>query len=108
VCICGYICYLLVLELVYRMYIKIICVYKFFLKAEDGIRDRNVTGVQTCALPILKKPLEAFKSFLGAFKLFSGSLMPKSNLKRECPSTRSDFFLAKMHFVLHGFPNGVR
>src|SRR5699024_12026209 len=25
----------------------------FFFKAEDGIRDRNVTGVQTCALPIL-------------------------------------------------------
>src|SRR5699024_1039524 len=25
----------------------------FFLRAEDGIRDRNVTGVQTCALPIL-------------------------------------------------------
>src|SRR5699024_12171689 len=24
----------------------------FFFKAEDGIRDRNVTGVQTCALPI--------------------------------------------------------
>src|SRR5699024_11760157 len=23
-----------------------------FLQAEDGIRDRNVTGVQTCALPI--------------------------------------------------------
>src|SRR6266704_2902007 len=23
-----------------------------FLRAEDGIRDRNVTGVQTCALPI--------------------------------------------------------
>src|SRR5699024_8447504 len=26
------------------------CVY--FMQAEDGIRDRNVTGVQTCALPI--------------------------------------------------------
>src|SRR5699024_11983928 len=26
----------------------------FFFQAEDGIRDRNVTGVQTCALPILK------------------------------------------------------
>src|SRR5699024_11259568 len=26
----------------------------FFLQAEDGIRDRNVTGVQTCALPIYK------------------------------------------------------
>src|SRR5699024_11541331 len=24
-----------------------------FFQAEDGIRDRNVTGVQTCALPIL-------------------------------------------------------
>src|SRR5699024_12145532 len=24
----------------------------FFFQPEDGIRDRNVTGVQTCALPI--------------------------------------------------------
>src|SRR6202046_4354045 len=30
-----------------------ICALKSFLfQAEDGIRDRNVTGVQTCALPI--------------------------------------------------------
>src|SRR5699024_1877164 len=27
-------------------------VYSFFFQAEDGIRDRIVTGVQTCALPI--------------------------------------------------------
>src|SRR5207249_8246790 len=27
----------------------------FFFQAEDGIRDRNVTGVQTCALPILAR-----------------------------------------------------
>src|SRR5699024_11336827 len=27
--------------------------------AEDGIRDRNVTGVQTCALPILEVPAAA-------------------------------------------------
>src|SRR5207249_8411673 len=27
----------------------------FFFQAEDGIRDRNVTGVQTCALPIFYK-----------------------------------------------------
>src|SRR5699024_11768858 len=26
--------------------------YVFFFQAVDGIRDRNVTGVQTCALPI--------------------------------------------------------
>src|SRR5438067_11668275 len=25
--------------------------FVFFFQAEDGIRDRNVTGVQTCALP---------------------------------------------------------
>src|SRR5207248_5194134 len=25
----------------------------FFCQAEDGIRDRTVTGVQTCALPII-------------------------------------------------------
>src|SRR3712207_4219862 len=28
--------------------------YLFFFQAEDGIRDIGVTGVQTCALPILK------------------------------------------------------
>src|SRR5690606_40091190 len=27
--------------------------YIFFFQAEDGIRDFHVTGVQTCALPIL-------------------------------------------------------
>src|SRR5699024_12145752 len=31
-------------------------VFVFFFQAEDGIRDRNVTGVQTCALPILEAP----------------------------------------------------
>src|SRR5207249_7100160 len=29
--------------------------FSFFFQAEDGIRDRNVTGVQTCALPIYYK-----------------------------------------------------
>src|SRR5699024_12007855 len=28
-----------------------------FFQAEDGIRDRNVTGVQTCALPIYRVQL---------------------------------------------------
>src|SRR5207237_6886729 len=28
-------------------------VFCFFFQAEDGIRDSSVTGVQTCALPIL-------------------------------------------------------
>src|SRR2546430_2844413 len=29
----------------------------FFFQAEDGIRDSTVTGVQTCALPILRDRL---------------------------------------------------
>src|SRR3989449_8105993 len=33
----------------------------FFFQAEDGIRDVAVTGVQTCALPILT-PMQAIKS----------------------------------------------
>src|SRR2546430_9082040 len=28
----------------------------FFFQAEDGIRDLTVTGVQTCALPISRRP----------------------------------------------------
>src|SRR5690349_21958908 len=28
----------------------------FFFQAEDGIRDLYVTGVQTCALPIYRRP----------------------------------------------------
>src|SRR5699024_2467732 len=31
---------------------KYFFIFFFFFQAEDGIRDRNVTGVQTCALPI--------------------------------------------------------
>src|SRR3989441_9871535 len=33
--------------------------YFFFFQAEDGIRDKLVTGVQTCALPILARPCAA-------------------------------------------------
>src|SRR2546430_12373936 len=34
---------------------SVIRVLFFFFQAEDGIRDLTVTGVQTCALPILLK-----------------------------------------------------
>src|SRR5687767_1428958 len=32
---------------------------RFFFQAEDGIRDKLVTGVQTCALPILSDSIES-------------------------------------------------
>src|SRR5437667_11317595 len=34
------------------MSVYLIFYFFFFFQAEDGIRDRDVTGVQTCALPI--------------------------------------------------------
>src|SRR5437773_6676930 len=34
----------------------------FFFQAEDGIRDRDVTGVQTCALPISRGSISAWRA----------------------------------------------
>ena len=36
----------------------------FFFQAEDGIRDRLVTGVQTCALPIWRRGDDSLVSYL--------------------------------------------
>src|SRR2546430_4350609 len=36
-----------------ELYLVVLCSFFFFFQAEDGIRDLTVTGVQTCALPIL-------------------------------------------------------
>src|SRR5207249_6997409 len=41
-----------VLLLSYLLLFRVRFFLFFFFQAEDGIRDRNVTGVQTCALPI--------------------------------------------------------
>src|SRR5437868_11373306 len=46
-----------------------ICLFVFFFfQAEDGIRDRNVTGVQTCALPISFSGGEEFTNNLKVLK----------------------------------------
>src|SRR5256885_11983692 len=41
----------------------------FFFQAEDGIRDYKVTGVQTCALPILF--LDADHDAIGFHEIFN-------------------------------------
>src|SRR5699024_4206541 len=48
----SFVCFVICLLLI----VFFLCFF-FFFQAEDGIRDRNVTGVQTCALPILLKEL---------------------------------------------------
>src|SRR5687767_1731311 len=41
-----------------------ICFFFFFFQAEDGIRDKLVTGVQTCALPIWPGNVRQLKNCL--------------------------------------------
>src|SRR5256885_12029154 len=53
----------------------------FFFQAEDGIRDYKVTGVQTCALPILKGEgpnhlRRAAEHLVPSLKEFGASLGP--------------------------------
>src|SRR5690606_17901821 len=44
----------------------------FFFQAEDGIRDFHVTGVQTCALPILIYAQTGSMSFAGIGRALTG------------------------------------
>src|SRR5699024_11384301 len=73
--------------------------YFFFFQAEDGIRDRNVTGVQTCALPIYSltyrgyavQDLAARKSFEEvAWLLLHGELPDSAELTRFQEAERSE------------------
>src|SRR2546429_6580542 len=49
----------------WSMYVLWYDIFVFFFQAEDGIRDVAVTGVQTCALPILKWPVHQARGVLG-------------------------------------------
>src|SRR5260370_12516657 len=54
----------------------------FFFQAEDGIRDSSVTGVQTCALPILK-PAVRFKVPLGGTTKFVDAVFGEREFSNE-------------------------
>src|SRR2546425_13347798 len=49
----------------------------FFFQAEDGIRDKLVTGVQTCALPISRRDFLP-EAGLGGARRGDGSLRSRS------------------------------
>src|SRR5258708_39033457 len=52
----------------------------FFFQAEDGIRDDLVTGVQTCALPILTDKNSGVGPF---FRVAGGEIPPEDRLNTE-------------------------
>src|SRR5215813_15107120 len=47
----------------------------FFFQAEDGIRDADVTGVQTCALPILNEYHNRLQPFEQEYEVAPGVLV---------------------------------
>src|SRR5687767_15419241 len=49
----------------------LLILFFFFFQAEDGIRDKLVTGVQTCALPILVVPSSISLAMRGEFFITS-------------------------------------
>src|SRR3989442_2310353 len=61
---------------------KSICV---FLQAEDGIRDADVTGVQTCALPIYLKQVYGSTETTGLVSLQPSTEANPTTAGRPCP-----------------------
>src|SRR5699024_10074645 len=72
----------------------ILFIFVFFFQAEDGIRDRNVTGVQTCALPISLVIVDELHVVTDrvweAMSLASGKRLESLTLAISTPSDRLD------------------
>src|SRR5699024_11378459 len=65
------------------------CFYLFFFfQAEDGIRDRNVTGVQTCALPI-SSVLSNGTKLSGNCPTFDNACDDKRHISTSCGESES-------------------
>src|SRR2546427_11982955 len=81
----------------------------FFFQAEDGIRDLTVTGVQTCALPILLSRANQHGMPKSAKLL---DVTNKRVVKENCRPVRcdfqfylrSDFWILRPRILLHGDP----
>src|SRR5699024_78480 len=70
----------------------------FFFQAEDGIRDRNVTGVQTCALPIFgSRNMQNFELLKAV-----GEVDKPVLLKRGMSATIAEFLYAAEYILSRG------
>src|SRR5205823_6719793 len=67
----------------------------FFFQAEDGIRDKLVTGVQTCALPISDRsasPRDDSASLFGVDKSLDEPFLHRSEERRVGKECRSGWW----------------
>src|SRR5207249_8945769 len=87
-------------------YLKYIFIFFFFFffQAEDGIRDRNVTGVQTCALPIYRLGRVGWKDDPhfepGAFAaIYSASAGIPRRINTLCNRLLLGAYLAERHVL---------
>src|SRR5437773_8301483 len=76
----------------------------FFFQAEDGIRARDVTGVQTCALPILDAGGNGGAHSRGACSISCRKFLPplRASRRRLGSAGRFGFVFSRPN---HGFAN---
>src|SRR5690606_21287186 len=76
----------------------------FFFQAEDGIRDFHVTGVQTCALPILAsacpRPRVSALTAPTGLPLYSGGVMCRLLALHSDQPITADFWLLDAPYSL--------
>src|SRR3989454_8050205 len=66
----------------------------FFFQAEDGIRDYKVTGVQTCALPILLEvgnggmKRDEYRTHMALWAILAAPLLAGNDLRSMSPETK--------------------
>src|SRR5207248_7479746 len=86
----------------WHLYFCRVSVFFFFFQAEDGIRDRTVTGVQTCALPIsdTERYARFFREMLARGVFFAPSQFEAAFLSAAHTSENIDRTLAAAHEAL--------
>src|SRR5687767_15495005 len=73
--------------------------YYFFFQAEDGIRDKLVTGVQTCALPI------SFENFRRKARALIA--LPVTNANKRNTMLLGDQRANGSHIYMYMYVNGA-
>src|SRR5699024_12030938 len=66
--------------------------------AEDSIRDRNVTGVQTCALPILIIAFDVTLANASNAIIIGFNVRPDANARRTAENEKVDI---RLHRVIY-------